>query len=258
MIVSPLTLAGLCAAAFVAGTIDAIAGGGGLISLPALLTAGVPVGVALATNKGQSTFGTASALVHYWRAGAVDRRRAPIAFALGLSGAALGAYAVTRLRPSVLEPLVLTLLAGVALLLAFRRNLGVTPSAVPKASPVSWFLRAGVIAVALGFYDGFFGPGTGTFLIVASIAWLGDSMSSATANAKVVNLASNLAALTVFSAQHLVRWDIALPMALCQILGGALGARLAVRRGDRFVRGVVLIVTLALVLRLGLKIAGIL
>ncbi len=251
--ISSGVLFGLCVAAFVAGVVDAIAGGGGLITLPALLAAGLPVNVAIATNKGQSTFGPASALVRFARAGAVDKHRAAVTFPLGLLGALGGAGVVLRVSPRALKPVVLGLLALVALVLALRRDLGVRPLAPP---PRGAFILAGVIALSVGFYDGFFGPGTGTFLIMAFVSWLHDPMARASANAKVVNLASNLAALTLFALHGTVLWQVALPMAGAQALGSFTGAGLAIHRGDRFVRGVVLGVVVVLVGKLAHDLVG--
>jgi len=245
--VTPTVVAVLAAAAFVAGTVDAIAGGGGLITLPALLAAGLPPELALGTNKGQSTFGSFSALVHFWRAGAVDRGRAPVAFVSAFVGALAGAALVLAIPREALRPVVLALLVGVAAALAFRPQLAEVTEAVvvPHAT-----LRAAAIAGVIGCYDGFFGPGTGTFAIMAYVAWLRDPMASASANAKVVNFASNLAALFVFVERGVVRWEVALPMAAAQFAGGALGARLTVKRGGPFVRRVVLAVVAALVVKL--------
>ncbi len=242
------TTAALCAAAFAAGTIDAIAGGGGLVTVPALLAAGLPPHLALGTNKGQSTFGSLSALVNYWRAGLLDLSRAPLSFAAGFAGSLAGARLLLVVPPAALRPVVLALLVGVAAALAFRPDLGGREgAALPRRRALA---LAGLIAGSIGAYDGFFGPGTGTFLIMAYVALLHDAMMRASANAKVVNFASNLAALAIFTHRGVVRWEVALPMAAAQFLGGALGARLTVRGGARLVRVAVLGVVVALVLKL--------
>ncbi len=241
-------LAALAAAAFAAGTIDAIAGGGGLVTLPSLLAAGLPPELALGTNKGQSTFGSFSALLNFWRMGAIDRSRVLRSFTFGFAGSLLGASLVLAIPRAWLRPIVLVLLVGVALRLTLRRSATATPEPLPADADPG--LRAAVIALGIGAYDGFFGPGTGTFLILAYAAWLRDTLARASANAKVVNFASNLAALAIFSWRGVVRWDVALPMAAAQFIGGAFGARLAVKRGDRFVRLVVLGVVIALVLKI--------
>jgi len=240
----------LFSAALGAGLVDAIAGGGGLITLPALLAVGLPPHFALGTNKGQSVFGSSTALFRFWRGGLVDGKRAKVTFPLGLLGAVAGTSLVLRLRPETLRPVVLVLLVAVATFLLFRRPMPrpheVAPPSHPRARAV-----AALLALGIGAYDGFFGPGTGTFLIVGFVALLGDSLSRASAEAKVVNFASNLAAVTLFAGRGDVLWKLALPMAAGQMVGGFVGAHLAVRRGDRVVRPVMLLVVAGLVLKLG-------
>ncbi|NPC75537.1 TSUP family transporter [Corallococcus exiguus] len=250
MDVSAVQLVLLCVAALSAGFVDAIAGGGGLISLPALLAAGLPAHVALGTNKGQSVFGSGAAMVRFARAGLVDWKLARATFPFGLMGAFGGAALVLLLKPEVLKPLVLVLLIAVAVFLAFRRTPpkrdGVEPSPRPRAQAIG-----ALIALCLGTYDGFFGPGTGTFLIVAFSSLLGHGLARASADAKVVNFASNLASVTLFTLKGVVLWKVALPMAAAQFTGAWLGAHVAVKGGDRVVRVVVLGVVAALVLKLG-------
>jgi uncharacterized protein len=240
-----LSLAALCA-----GFVDAIAGGGGLITLPALLTAGLPTHLALGTNKGQSVFGSGAALVRFARGGMVDGKLARVTFPFGLGGAFGGAALVLLIRPEVLKPLVLVLLVAVAVFLAFRRTPprrdGVEPTPRPRAQAIG-----ALIALAIGAYDGFFGPGTGTFLIVAFSSLLGHGLARASADAKVVNFASNLASVTLFALKGVVLWKVALPMAAAQFTGAWLGAHVAVKGGDKVVRVVVLCVVAALVLKLG-------
>ena len=235
----------LAAAALAAGWIDAVAGGGGLVTLPALLAAGLPPELALGTNKGQSVFGSSTALVRYWRAGMVDRTRAPREFLLGLTGSFVGAALVIALDPAVLRPLVLVLLLAVAVFLTLRRS----PRPRPPPPPGRAAVIAALLAFGIGAYDGFFGPGTGTFLIMGQVMFLGLSMAHASANAKVVNFASNLAAVLLFGLQGAVVWAYALPMAGAQLAGAWLGAHSTVRLGDALVRRVVLVVSVLLVLK---------
>jgi uncharacterized protein len=243
-LVSPTVLALLALAAFAAGMVDAIAGGGGLITVPALLAAGLPPQVALATNKGQASFGAISSFASFWTKGAIDRRRAPVGFLLGVLGSLAGARVLLMVRPEPLKPIVLVLLLLAAAIVMWPRK----PT---TGRPHAWAMAALVpVAFGLGFYDGFFGPGVGSMLIVAFVLLFGDSLTQASGNAKVVNLASNLAALALFSATGTVAWAVALPMAAANAAGAFMGARLAVRRGDRFVRVVVLGVVTALVLKL--------
>jgi len=263
---SPLAIAVLALVAFAAGVIDAIAGGGGLLTLPALLAAGLPPHLALGTNKGQSVFGSGSAMVNFWRSGLIDPARARVGFPLGLVGAACGAALVLAVPAARLKPIVLVLLAGAALFIGLRRSPRPAPSAgttstggsAPAAvvtAPNRESARpvvAGLIALVIGAYDGFFGPGTGTFLIVAFVALLGDGLARASAAAKVVNFASNLAALALFAWRGAVLWPVALPMAAGQLCGGWIGAHLAVRRGDALDRRVAVLSALALAVKLAL------
>lgn len=240
------TLLLLVLAAFAAGVIDAIAGGGGLITVPALLLTGAPIPQVLGTNKGQSVFGSGSALLTFWRQGRIDPQRVLRPFASAFAGALLGAWGVTLLDKSVLRPVVLVLLGVVAVFLALRRDFGQTQRDVPQNHAA----RAALLCFVVGAYDGFFGPGTGTFLVLGAVWWLGDGLTAASAHAKVGNFASNLASMLLFAAKGTIVWPVALPMAAAQAAGSALGARLAVRGGDRFVRKVVLAVVLALIAKL--------
>jgi uncharacterized membrane protein YfcA len=258
-----LLLAGV---ALAAGFIDAVAGGGGMLTVPSLMLALPDPRIVLGTNKGQSVWGTAAATLAFARAGKLDRRRAPVTFVTAASGSFVGAWLVSKLRPEVLRPLVLVLLVSAAAFVFVRSFLGPSAESTEGDAPrlpggKRWArqaprLAAGLIGFVLGTYDGFFGPGTGTFLIVA-FSWLfGEPLDSATANAKVANLASNLAALIAFAAAGKVDWRYAAPMALAQLVGGALGAKATLRGGERFVRIGVLLVTAALTVRLALQLMG--
>jgi uncharacterized membrane protein YfcA len=241
----PLHIVGLLAlAAFSAGVVDAIAGGGGLLTVPALLAVGLPPQVALATNKGQAAFGAVSSFTSFWLRDGIDRRRAPLGFLCGFVGALAGAQVLLLVKPEPLKPVVLVLLVLAAAFVAWPRK----PS---HGRPHAWAMIAVVpVTFALGFYDGFFGPGVGSMLIVAFVLLFGDTLTRASGNAKVVNLASNLAALLLFASRGTVLWRVALPMAAANAAGAFIGARLAVKRGDRLVRVVVLVVVAALVVKI--------
>ena len=245
----PFEILLLTAVALVAGTVDAIAGGGGLLTVPAFLAAGLPPHLALGTNKGQSVFGSLAALVRFDRAGLIDRPRARFMFPLGVAGSLAGAALVLAIPPAVLRPVVLVLLAVAAAFLGFRRG-PPRPRDVETGGARRERWLVGATSLAIGAYDGFFGPGTGTFLIVAFVGLLGHGLARASAEAKVVNFASNLAALIPFALRGTVVWRLALPMAAAQLAGGWIGAHLAVRRGDALVRRVVVAVALALAAKL--------
>jgi len=240
-----------------AGAMDAVGGGGGLVSVPALLAAGLPPHLALGTNKGQSVFGSLAALARYAHAGLVDTRAARYAFPLAVAGSIAGVLLTLSIRPDALRPIVLVLLvvAGVVVLTIRapeRREPGERVDHAAERWPGigrrgDW-IWAGA-ALVIGGYDGFFGPGAGTFLILVLVTLLHRSLTRATADAKVANLGSNLAAAVVFGLRGAVVWHVALPMAAAQLVGGFLGAHLAVRRGDRLIRGVVALVVLALLVK---------
>ncbi len=237
----------LCAAALAAGFVDAIAGGGGLVTVPALMAAGLPPHLVFGTNKGQSVFGSFAAVIRFGRGGMLEWTRTRVSFPAGLLGSLLGAWLVLQVSPEVLRPVILVLLPAAAAVVLLRPR----PAVPPEAPRKRFVLLFAALSFAVGAYDGFFGPGTGTFLILAFVGLLGMTPTRASAEAKVVNFASNLAAVALFAAKGTIVWKIALPMAAAQFAGGFLGAHLAVRVGDRLVRGALLLVVLALVVKLG-------
>ena len=227
-----------------AGIVDAIAGGGGLITVPALLATGLPPHIALGTNKGQSVWGSGAAMVAFWRAGRVDRKQAAYAFPLAFVGSCVGATVVSGISKDALRPIVICMLIGAAVLLLVKK-----PTRDADAPTSRWWAAA-LLALVIGAYDGFFGPGTGTFLIVGFVALCGRSLVHASADAKVVNFASNLAAVAIFSQRGSILWQVSLPMAVGQLTGGVIGAHLAMKGGARVVRILVLVVSGALIVKL--------
>lgn len=239
-----LTVLLLAFAGFCAGLVDSIAGGGGLITVPALFATGLPVPLALATNKGQASFGAVSSFLSFWKRGEIDKPRALRGFIGGFVGSLAGALLLLRVPSKPLKPISLVLLMLAAGTLLWPRKAG-------DGKGRTWAMAALLpIALALGFYDGFFGPGVGSMLIATWALVFGDTLTRASGNAKVVNLASNLAALLVFVVKGAVLWKIAAPMAIANATGALVGARLAVKRGDRFVKTVVLGVVTLLVLKM--------
>lgn len=236
----------LVSAALFAGMVDAMAGGGGLVTLPALLSTGMPPHLALGTNKAQAIWGTSMALFTFVRAKKVSARFVRWALPLGFVGAVIGARSVVAVSPSALRVAVMVLLAAAALFVWRQRSTTVTDQQPPVR-------RVGVVVAVfvIGAYDGFLGPGTGTFLIAALAFWGHAGLASASAHAKVVNLASNAAALAIFAWFQHVSWGVALPMAAAQLVGGRIGAYLVLRHGGRFVRLLVMLATGALLVKLG-------
>ncbi|MEV4393353.1 TSUP family transporter [Nonomuraea sp. NPDC049607] len=240
----------LLAAAAGAGWVDAVVGGGGLVQLPALLMTGMPPVQAMATNKFSSVFGTASAAVAYARSTKIDRQVALPGAALAAVSAGLGAWAAAAISADVLRPVVMVVLLGVAAFVTLRPSMGALPQ--PHLRTNARVVTAVAVAgVGIAFYDGIMGPGTGTFLIIAFTTILGLDFVSASASAKIINVGTNLGALAVFGLQGHVQWALGLGMALCNVAGAQLGARMAIRRGTAFVRVVLLCVVVAMVVRLG-------
>jgi uncharacterized membrane protein YfcA len=246
----PLAYALLPLVGFAAGFVDSVAGGGGLLTVPALLTAGLPPHVALGTNKGQAVFGALSSTAGYARRGYVDWGRAPLAFVSGFVGSLVGAFAQLAVRPGVLRPVVIALLIAAAVVVAWPRP---HATRAPLRHARLWGTTA---AFLLGAYDGFFGPGVGTMLLVASVLVYADPLARASGNAKVVNLAANLSAFVLFTLRGNVLFAVALPMAAANMGGAWVGSHMAVRRGDKFIRGVVLAVVGVLVVKLATDLRG--
>ncbi|HHW14238.1 MAG TPA: TSUP family transporter [Firmicutes bacterium] len=226
----------LMLAAFFAGLVDSMAGGGGLISLPALLATGIPPHFALGTNKVQSCLGTTFSTGRYLRHGHVQVPIALTAAVGALAGSYLGSLAALALPSEKLAVVLPPLIVAVAVVTFVRREFGAHDT-FTAAAP-RHLLLAAATGLGIGFYDGFFGPGTGTFLAFAFVSLFGFGFGRATGNTKVVNLASNLAAVIAFGLSAKVYWSVALPMGLANIAGNWLGAGLAIRGGARVIKPV--------------------
>ncbi|MFM2044271.1 MAG: hypothetical protein RLY86_2847 [Pseudomonadota bacterium] len=236
----------LSAAALVAGFIDAIAGGGGLITIPALLTAGIPPAQALATNKLQGTFGSGMATLTFWRAGLIDLRAMVVPVICTALGAACGTALVQVLKPGFLEAVIPVLLVGIALYFLLSPKAG----DMPARQIVSLNVFALTVGFGVGFYDGFFGPGTGSFFAIGFVALLGLPIRQATANTKLLNFTSNVVSLGVFAIGGDILWLVGLCMAAGQALGAWAGSNAAIRFGAGLVRPLLVVMCLALTIRL--------
>lgn len=237
-------------AALFAGFVDAVAGGGGLVQLPALFAVmpEAPAATLFGTNKAASVWGTATAASQY-----LKRVRLPLdLLAAAVPGALLGAWwgarTVSALPPAVIRPGVLLLLLAVAYYTFRRRDLGTVHA--PRLGTRAAVVAGAASGFALGFYDGLFGPGTGAFLIFVFVRVFGYDFLHASAAAKLVNLATNLAALAFFTGHGHVLWRVAGLMAACNIAGALIGSRVALRRGAGFVRRVFLGVVCVLIVKL--------
>jgi hypothetical protein len=236
----------LVLAAFVAGFVDAIAGGGGLITVPALLLAGASPVEALATNKLQGTFGSATATLAYARAGHVRlRAQAGMAAVAGLGGGA-GALVAHLIPAEVLQLVMPVVLIGVAAFFAFRKGLS-DQDRVERLRPSVF---AFTVVPLIAAYDGFFGPGTGSFFMMGFVLLAGFGVLKATAHTKVLNFASNLGSLGVFVFSGAMWWVTGLAMGLAQVAGAALGARVAMRVGAGLIRPLLVVTSTGMALRL--------
>lgn len=244
----------LCVAAAAAGWIDAVVGGGGLLLLPALLL-GLPQAhpaTVLGTNKAVSIVGTTGAAVTYLRKAPVDVKLAARIGLAALAGSMGGAALAGGISKDALRPLIMVVLVVVAAFVLFRPAFGTAPSASP-VSRQRVLLAIGLAGLGIGFYDGLIGPGTGTFLVLALTALLHLDLVTASANAKIVNVCTNAGALVTFAYQGMVLWQLAALMAAFNLAGGMIGAGMALKKGSGFVRGVLLTVVGALVVKLGLE-----
>ncbi|MFJ4837295.1 sulfite exporter TauE/SafE family protein [Streptomyces sp. NPDC088746] len=249
------TLVLLCLAAAVAGWIDAVVGGGGLLLLPALLLGlpHVPAAHVLGTNKAVAIVGTSGAAVTYVRKAPVRVGTAVRIGLMALAGSMTGAFFAAGISSDVLRPVIMVVLLAVAAFVMLRPSFGTaaagdTGKKVTRARTVTAIVLVGG---GIGFYDGLFGPGTGTFLVLALTAVLHLDLVTASATAKIVNVCTNGGALAMFAYQGTVLWQLAALMAVFNLAGGMLGARMALRKGSDFVRGVLLVVVFSLVAKLG-------
>lgn len=242
MEIAPEALALLVLAAFAAGTVDAIAGGGGLITVPALLLAGLPPAAAIGTNKVQGIWGAGAAALAYGRGGHVDlAAQAPLA-GLAFAAAAAGASLVLVVPVDALRGALPFVLIGVAAFFALRPGL----SDLDRAQRIGAGAFAATAVPLVAAYDGLLGPGAGAFYMIAFVALRGHGVLRATAHTKLLNFASNAGGLAVFAASGAIWWGTGLAMAVGQVAGATLGARLAMRTGAGLIRPLVVAVSLAL------------
>jgi uncharacterized protein len=236
-------------ASFFAGLVDAIVGGGGLILVPALFATYPQVAPAtlLGSNKSASVWGTSFAAWQYSRRVTLQWNVLGPAIVAALLGGFAGAWTVARLDPNFLRKLLPLVLVAVLAYTLVKKNLGQHHQ--PLASPARTAALASLIGFVLGWYDGFFGPGTGSFFIFLFVRFLGYDFLNASASAKVINLATNAAAFVTFALTGHVMWEIAAALAVANIAGGLLGSRLALKHGSTFVRRVFIVVVSALILK---------
>ena len=241
----------LCGFAFVAGLVDAVVGGGGLIQLPALLIMLPQTAIAqiLGTSKFVSIAGTTIAVQQYAKQQKIEWQNTIPAMVTAFIFSFLGARVTSLLNPSLMRPVILGLLIAVAIYTFNKKDFGLFQ--ISKLSRTQQWLYSVAIGCVIGFYDGFFGPGTGSFLIFAFVGIFGYSFLAASASAKVINFATNLAAILYFASTNNIIYFLGIPMAICNILGAFVGTKLAIKNGSQFVRKLFLIIVSLLILKLG-------
>ena len=238
----------VCPMLFLAGLVDAIGGGGGLISLPAYLLSGVPVHQAIATNKMSSTCGTCLTTVQFIRKGLVNWRLAlPTIFA-AILGSSLGANASLAMEDGIMEKVLFVVLPIVALIVLNPKTFHDHAEEEFHMNAKTW-ITATISALVVGLYDGFYGPGTGTFLIIAFTVFARMNLRSANAQAKVINLTTNITSLTIFVLNGQVVFWLGLAAAVCNMAGNYVGANLALTKGSRITRPVIVFVLILLFLK---------
>ncbi len=230
--ITPLTLGLLFAAGCLAGFIDSIAGGGGIISVPTLLALGIPPHQALATNKLQSTCGSCTAALNYSHKGLMRPSTLVTGIVFSLVGAVIGSVTVQFFNASFLENLIICMLIVLFFYTAFSPRLGCKETR-QKIPAVFFYTLFGLL---IGFYDGFFGPGTGSFWTISLVVLLGLDLKQATAQTKLFNLSSNVVALSVFICSGLVIWSAGIAMGLGQVVGAFCGSTLVSRKEVHFIR----------------------
>jgi uncharacterized protein len=240
----------LCIASFFAGFVDAIVGGGGLIQTPIslLLLPNIPVANIIGTLKIPGISGTSFAAFQYIKKVKLNWK---MLFPMGIIAFAtsfFGSYLLVKVNNDFMKPILIFVLILVAIYTFFKKDFG---QSISKTIPQNKMMISGLlISLFFGFYDGFIGPGTGSFLVVALISFLGFDFLNASANAKLINVATNLGSITFFVIKGKIIWSIAIPMAICNAFGGWLGAKIAIKRGNEFIRIFFLIVVTGTLLRL--------
>ncbi|ANI31393.1 hypothetical protein PL78_16405 [Yersinia entomophaga] len=238
----PEVLGVLFLVALLAGFIDSIAGGGGLLTIPALLAVGVPPTQALATNKLQSVGGSFSASLYFIRRGAVNLKEQRLTIALTLAGSMLGAILVQHMQADILRQILPLLVIGIGVYFLLTPRLG----ELDRQRRLSALPFALIAGGGIGFYDGFFGPGAGSFYALAFVTLCGFNLAKSTAHAKVLNFTSNLGGLTFFILGGKVLWGIGLVMLVGQVLGARLGAHMVLTRGQKLIRPMIVVVSLVM------------
>ena len=240
------TIIWLSALIFLGGFIDSIAGGGGLITVPAYVLTGMPIHMALGSNKFTSFFGTAFSAINFLRNKKVFLKAVPISVVLAMVGSALGAWVVLLVDPGMLRIILIVIVPIVAIFVLAKKDFG-KESRMDTLKTRTILIGAGIAAFTIGFYDGFFGPGTGTFLILIFTVFLRFDLVTANGNAKIINLSSNAGSLITFIANGQVAWQLVIIAAIFGMAGNLIGSTLAIKIGAKVIKPL-LVVVLAVLL----------
>ena len=230
----------------IAGTIDTIAGGGGLLTIPALLSVGLPPAAALATNKLQSVFGTFTASAYFVRKKMVNLKEMKLMIASAFIGSILGGITLLQIDASLLEQIIPFLLMAIGIYFLASKDVG----AVEKHKLISTSIFSMSFVLIIGFYDGFFGPGTGSFFTIAFIYLLGYNISNATAQTKILNFTTNIASVIFFAIMGKLYILVGLVMGAGQIIGALIGAKLVVLQGQKIIRPLIVIISFSMSIKL--------
>ncbi|MFY8165436.1 MAG: sulfite exporter TauE/SafE family protein [Sediminibacterium sp.] len=244
------TLIILCIVAFFAGFIDAIVGGGGLIQTPTglILLPNEPVARVIGSLKIPAFTGTFFAARNYLKLVKIPFSRLILFTSIAFISAFIGSFCLTKMSNQFMKPVLIVVLLVIALYTYFKKDLGLKAAFNEVSFP--WY-KGVAICIGLGFYDGFIGPGAGALLVLAFIGSLGFDFLQANAHAKVVNLATNLGSIFLFILKGSILWSIAIPMAFCNAFGGIIGSKMAINKGNKFIRVLFLIVIIGTLCRLG-------
>jgi len=242
----------LCGLVFFGGFIDSIAGGGGLITLPAYVLTGVPMHMALGSNKFSSTFGTAFSAFNFLRNGKVYVKAIPVSVVMALGGSSFGAWVALLVDGNILRWILVFMIPVIAVVVLVKKNFGAENRSDTLRQSII-IMGAGIAALVIGFYDGFFGPGTGTFLILIFTVFLRFDLVTANGNTKIINLSSNVGSLVTFLISGQVIFALAVPAAVFGILGNLAGSGLAIKIGPKIIRPILVVVLVLLLVNLILR-----
>lgn len=241
----------ICLAGFFAALVDSMVGGGGLISVPALLATGMPTHLALGTNKLASGSGAISSVYHYYKSGSVNMKVIKRLAPFSLIGSAIGVNVVLGINPDFLKMIIIFLVAIIGVYTLANKKLGLEDHYVEPTKDK--YIKGTCLSGVIGFYDGFFGPGTGSFLIFGLVNIFGFDFKNAAANAKFLNMMSNLTAVLIFLLNGQVAFQYGIPMALSMIVGAKVGTNFAVKGGAKFIKPVFVLVSFTLVAKMAFE-----